>query len=466
VHLLNQAVPWVFKSVNKLKNEFFQITVPPLPNGELDTRVKLISFKDKVKQFMHVTTVVDGKVITFGTVMSRNELDEPVKVKDVDMSDRGGEDEYDEASMSMSMAESTISIKQTKRNTQIFTFKCPNARDLAVYAKTALTLNRMYTENRIKRTTTLFASTNKRVRTAEGLEIALQNAILDRNMDTKEMMSKQSTLGAKEYRCLPLYAYPYSWLTDKELLDEMVRPSKVWCDLREEDGNELGCLKMEVLQCSGIPKMDAYSLSDPMVYVVCGSAAFVTDVIPDKLDAYWLPLTRRACIMPVMNGYSQVYVGCFDYDGEKEMDDFIGRVVLDIPQLQAGYTYDVNLPMRDCSRVYHRSHLGFIRLRFRLEWKEGGERAALLSYLPSPGHMKKRMKNDLTAVTVKCPDPKSFYNIAHTVYGKDIPGKYSNSIRTGEACRWIDSSLRQTDSPKLLYFRTMNNSYNERTCDD
>lgn len=23
-------------------------------------------------------------------------------------------------------------------------------------------------------------------------------------------------------------------------------------------------------------------------------------------------------------------VGCFDYDGDKEMDDFIGRVVLDI----------------------------------------------------------------------------------------------------------------------------------------
>lgn len=389
-----------------------------------------MSFTDKVKKFMHVTTVVDGKVITFGTVMSRNELDDSAKF--VDMSDRGGEDQYDEASMNMSMAESTISIKQTKRNTQIFLFKCPNARDLAIYAKTALTLNRMYTENKIKRTTTFFASTDKRVRTAEGLQIALQNSILDGDIDKKELLSKQSSLGAKEYRCLPLYAYPYSWLTDKELLDEMVRPSKVWCDLRENGENELGYVKMEVLQCTGVPKMDAYSMSDPMVYVVCGSAAFVTDVISDKLDAYWLPLTRRACIMPIMNGYSQIFVGCFDYDGEKEMDDFIGRVVLDVPQLQAGYTYDVKLPMRDYSKVYNRSQLGFIRLRFRLEWNKGGERAALLSYLPSPDDLKKRMKNDLTAVTVKCPDPKSFYNIAHTVYGKDIPGKYSNSIRTGE----------------------------------
>ena len=178
--------------------------------------------------------------------------------------------------------------------------------------------------------------------------------------------------------------------------------------------------------------MDKYSLSDPMVYIVCGSAAFVTDVIEDKLDAYWLPLSRRACILPVTNAYSQVYLCCFDYDGEKEMDDYIGRVVLDIPQIQAGCTYDVKLPLRDCSKVYNRSQLGWIRVRFKLEWKEGGERAALLSYLPKPDDLKKRMKNDLTAVTVKCPDSKTFYNIAHTVYGKDIPGKYTNSIRTGK----------------------------------
>lgn len=34
--------------------------------------------------------------------------------------------------------------------------------------------------------------------------------------------------------------------------------------------------------------MDAYSRSDPMVNIVCGSSAFVTDVIDDKRDAYWL----------------------------------------------------------------------------------------------------------------------------------------------------------------------------------
>jgi hypothetical protein len=76
--------------------------------------------------------------------------------------------------------------------------------------------------------------------------------------------------------------------------------------------------------------------------------------------------------------------------------------------------------------------LGFIWLRFRLEWNEGGERAALLSYLPTFGDVKKRMKNEFSALTVKYPDTKSFYNIAHIVYRKDIPGKYNNGIKTGK----------------------------------
>jgi hypothetical protein len=188
--------------------------------------------------------------------------------------------------------------------------------------------------------------------------------------------------------------------------------------------------------------MDAYAKSDPMVYIVCGSSAFVTDVIDNKQDAYWLPLTRRACILPVMNAHAQIYIACFDYDGEKVMDDYIGRVVLDIPQIESGYTYDVQLPLRDCSRVYNRRQLGFIRIRFSLEWNEQSGRAALLSYLPSPIDLKKRMKNEHVAVTVMCPDSKSFSNIAHTVYGKDIPGKYSNNIRACETtfCTCFDST--------------------------
>ena len=203
-----------------------------------------MSIADKFKKFMQVTTVVDGKLITFGTIMgnsSRRIMDDSTR-NVIDHSDRGGEDHLND----ISLADSAISPKQSKRNTQIFTFKCPNSRDLAVYAKTAMRLNRMHTENKIKRTTTLFTSTNKRVRTAESMEIALQTEILDRNIDIGEMASKQYTLGSNEYRCLPLHAYPYSWMTDLELVEEMERDSRVWCDLRGDEGDEMGCIRIEV----------------------------------------------------------------------------------------------------------------------------------------------------------------------------------------------------------------------------
>jgi hypothetical protein len=204
-----------------------------------------MSFAEKVKKFMHVTALVDGKLLTFGTVIDNSARDSSFREGD-DKPNNTDTDEFDDENMNESLAESTLTIKRTNKNSQIFIFRCPNARDLAIYAKTALRLNRMHTENRIKRSTTLFATTTKRVRTAEGLEIALQTEILDRNMNKKEMASKKNTLGAKEYRCLPLYAYPYSWLTDRELLDETVRESRVWCDLRENTVNEMGWLRMEV----------------------------------------------------------------------------------------------------------------------------------------------------------------------------------------------------------------------------
>ena len=108
----------------------------------------------------------------------------------------------------------------------------------------------------------------------------------------------------------------------------------------------------------GLNNMDRYSLSDAYAYIVCGSSAFTTDVIPDNLNPGWLPKTRRACILPLRNAYSQVFVGTFDYDGEKSGDDFLGRVVVDIPQLRPGLVYDVTLPLRQTSRVYNREKLG------------------------------------------------------------------------------------------------------------
>lgn len=169
--------------------------------------------------------------------------------------------------------------------------------------------------------------------------------------------------------------------------------------------------------------MDSVGLTDAVIYVVCESCAFVTDVIPNNCNPCWLPLSRRACILPIHHGYAQLFVGVFDYDGEGASDDFIGRLVIDIPQLQSkSGLIDITLPLRDSSRVYNKKKLGSVRLRLQLNWKELGERAALLSYLPqNVSTISERMKApESNPVVIACPDSKSFQNIVCTVYGKDV----------------------------------------------
>ncbi|KAL7542867.1 hypothetical protein ACHAWF_014351 [Thalassiosira exigua] len=212
-------------------------------------------------------------------------------------------------------------------------------------------------------------------------------------------------------------------------LRSAVRSSKTCEDLREGGADELGWIRVEVLECRGLPKLDRIGNTDAYCFVVCGSRAFVTDVVPDTTNPVWLPLHRRACLFPLHNAYSKVFIGVFDYDGEWERDDFAGRVVINVPRLRAGCEYDVILPLRQTSHVYTHDRSGSIRLRLHLEWDS--ERRALLSYLPrSVADVTGRLTGPGEAVTVACPDGKSFYNIALTVYGTDFPGRYNSHMRT------------------------------------
>jgi len=55
----------------------------------------------------------------------------------------------------------------------------------------------------------------------------------------------------------------------------------------------------------------------------------------------------------------------------------------------------------------------------------------LLSYLPrNLSNIRRQIESPKNPVTVLCPDAKSFYNVALTVYGKDIPGLYNIDMQT------------------------------------
>jgi Ca2+-dependent lipid-binding protein len=206
----------------------------------------------------------------------------------------------------------------------------------------------------------------------------------------------------------------------------MILPSETYHQLRHPNctKKEVGTLKVEVLQCLGLPKLDRTSMTDAIVYLVCGEYAFATDVIPNRANPMWLRKSRRACTFPIFHAYARLYVGVFDDDRKRVKDEFAGRVVIDLARLRPRSTYDVTLPLRLSTHVYSRRRRGAIRLRFSLTWH--AERDALLSYIPSrirvPLPQNSRPNLD---VVVLCSDQKAFRNIAITVHGTNLPGKFT-----------------------------------------
>ena len=246
----------------------------------------------------------------------------------------------------------------------------------------------------------------------------------------------------EEFRVCPSYCYPHRRMTRKELAHEMLSPSSTFHDLRKETenvliggttpGKEIGWLELEVLCCTGLPKLDRWSNTDPVVYAVMGPYAFVTDVIRDQNHPMWPRKSRRACIFPIHHAYAVCNLAVFDDDGVGYDDDFAGKVQLDLARLRPGSTYDTTLPLRLSNEVYMRRGRGTIRLRFRLHWNS--EKAAMMSYIPQrlaiASAILHRKKKEIPppTVTLHCSDAKAFRNLAITVYGTHMPTKFSQKI--------------------------------------
>lgn len=228
----------------------------------------------------------------------------------------------------------------------------------------------------------------------------------------------------------PTYAYRNRRMTEKDLYNDMATSSEKWEDFRQDasldrDEKPIGSAHVEVLACHGLPKLDKFTATDAVCYFVCGPFAFATDVIDGFMSPVWPSKSRRACIFPIFHAYQKLFVGVFDDDGAAANDDFAGRAVIDLARLRPNSVYDIFLPLRMYRNMYIREPRGVIRLRIRLEWDD--EKQALLSYLKRP------TKTELlgNAVTVNCADLKAFRNVVFTVQGKDVPGRFKQTVMKG-----------------------------------
>jgi len=234
---------------------------------------------------------------------------------------------------------------------------------------------------------------------------------------TEEDIYSDSLKPSKDFDFLQSYLEPSFRLScDRDVPEEV---SNVWGS--PEDDGRIGAFRVEVLGCISLGR----TKPDVCVYVVCGDSVFTTDVLTGYRSPMWPHNSKRAAVFPIHHAYAKVYVSVFDVRVRKnsENDVFCGRVVLDVAALRPDTDYDVTLPLRYSSFIYDRKPRGVIRIRFGLHWFN--ERAAVVSYLKSPKSMARGCPLVHGQPTIPCADPKTFRNLAVTVYGHDLPGKYS-----------------------------------------
>lgn len=260
-----------------------------------------------------------------------------------------------------------------------------------------------------------------------------------------ELLSqKKGRMSASDrFKVTPDSAYPNTYMNRDELREEMNQKSCYYHDLRVpyKKGKEIGQLRLEVLQCFGLPSSSVIKEVSAYAIAVCGSHAFKTDVMPPVPNPMWLAQMRRACMFPIFHAFDKIFVGVFD-NGQGEggsNSDFIGRVVIDVARLRAGCIYDITLPLRQSAHVFSRNQQGAIRVRMHLIWVS--ERSAVMSYLPKG---KPKFQPDETH-KINCLDERSFRNVAHLVHGSHMPGKFSMTL--------LKATIREMNFNRIHIFR-------------
>jgi hypothetical protein len=236
---------------------------------------------------------------------------------------------------------------------------------------------------------------------------------------TEEEIYADSLTPTKSFEFLRSYLKPSSKFALRYPVPDPVRAE--WGS--PHDDGRIGALRVEILGCISLARQKP----DVLVYAVCGDAAFATDVLTGYRSPMWPSPSRRGAVFPLMHGYAKLFVGVFDVKARKNKDNdvFCGRVVLDIATLRPDTEYDVTFPLRASSFMYDRKARGVVRLRFGVHWFN--ERSPVWSYWKRPKSLALSSPCHGGLPTIPCADPKTFRNVAVTVYGQDYPGKYTKS---------------------------------------
>jgi len=199
-----------------------------------------------------------------------------------------------------------------------------------------------------------------------------------------------------------------NFMTAKQIHTETQLPSKQWINCGT---GTLGKLYVEILSCHDLPNMDVGgeavgNFTDAFVSVVYEDSCGITDVIDDELSPYWLPWTQRAFCFGIICPTSSLYLGVFDHDLKLGNYETIGRVAVNVSNLQRNTVYNLKYNLHPSSNVTDRTVVGSIRIRIRLECFD--ERKFLLQTLLKP-----RQK-----IHVNAKKERTFKVIRYTCFGE------------------------------------------------
>ncbi|KAG7372677.1 C2 domain containing protein [Nitzschia inconspicua] len=177
------------------------------------------------------------------------------------------------------------------------------------------------------------------------------------------------------------------YLTPTLLKSLTKAPSRRWIQAGSTKGQKYGRLYIEVLSAHGLPNVDygqrLGNQTDAFCCLIYGDCMAETDVIDDELSPHWLPWTQRAFCFALGHPSQVLYLGVFGYKRNPMQHAPIGRVEINITNLQHDTLYELHYDLSSRSHKYNgRVSNGTIRVRVRVEVDD--ERQYLLSSLRLP----------------------------------------------------------------------------------